>query len=50
MSIRACVVGLGELGSPLAACLAAKDLTVIGVDNDPHKIDAINQGSLLRSA
>ena len=44
MSERVCVVGLGKLGSPLAACLAAKELTVVGVDNDRCKIDAINQG------
>jgi UDPglucose 6-dehydrogenase len=44
MTMKACVIGLGKLGSPLAACLAAKGLTVIGVDNDPRKIDAINQG------
>src|SRR5579871_3475505 len=44
MSIKACVIGLGKLGSPLAACLAAKGLTVIGVDNDPRKVDALNQG------
>ena len=43
MSMKACVIGLGKLGSPLAACLAAKGLTVIGVDHDPRKIDAINQ-------
>ena len=43
MSLKACVIGLGKLGSPLAACLAAKGLTVIGVDNDPRKVDAINQ-------
>jgi len=43
MSMKACVIGLGKLGSPLAACLAAKGLTVIGVDNDPKKVDAINQ-------
>jgi UDPglucose 6-dehydrogenase len=36
------VVGLGKLGSPLAACLAAKGLTVIGVDHDRSKVDAIN--------
>ncbi|HST09931.1 MAG TPA: nucleotide sugar dehydrogenase [Terriglobales bacterium] len=42
MSLKACVIGLGKLGSPLAACLAAKGLTVIGVDNDPRKVDAIN--------
>jgi UDPglucose 6-dehydrogenase len=43
MSPRVCVVGLGKLGAPLAACLAAKGLTVVGVDHDPRKIEAINQ-------
>ena len=42
MTMRACVIGLGKLGAPLAACLAAKGLTVVGVDNDPHKVEAIN--------
>jgi len=42
MSMRACVIGLGKLGSPLAACLAAKGLTVVGVDNDPRKVEAVN--------
>jgi UDPglucose 6-dehydrogenase len=44
MSGRVCVIGLGKLGAPLAACLAAKGLTVIGVDHDARKIDAINHG------
>ena len=44
MSARVCVIGLGKLGSPLAACLASKGLTVVGVDHDPRKIEAINQG------
>src|SRR5215470_4576613 len=44
MNLRVCVVGLGKLGSPLAACLAAKGLTVVGVDHDRHKADAVNQG------
>jgi UDPglucose 6-dehydrogenase len=43
MTTRACVIGLGKLGSPLAACLASKGLTVIGVDNDPRKVEAINR-------
>ena len=43
MSLKACVIGLGKLGSPLAACLAAKGLTVIGVDSDPRKVNAINR-------
>src|SRR5215469_12309541 len=42
MRIKACVIGLGKLGAPLAACLAAKGLTVVGVDHDARKIDAIN--------
>ncbi len=44
MSMKACVIGLGKLGSPLAACLAAKGLSVIGVDLDPQKVDALNKG------
>jgi len=44
MSLKISVVGLGKLGSPLAACLAAKGLTVVGVDHDQHKADAVNQG------
>ena len=38
------VVGLGKLGSPMAACLAARGYTVIGVDVDETKIAAINEG------
>jgi UDPglucose 6-dehydrogenase len=41
MSLKACVIGLGKLGSPMAACLAARDVTVIGVDNDPRKVSDI---------
>jgi len=44
MSTRACVIGLGKLGSPLAACLAAKGLVVTGVDLDPQKVEALNRG------
>src|ERR1022692_3430297 len=36
------VIGLGKLGSPMAACFAAKGLRVVGVDADPRKVDAIN--------
>lgn len=41
---RASVIGLGKLGSPLAACLAAKGLHVVGVDADPQKVESIRQG------
>ena len=40
----ASVVGLGKLGAPLAACLAAKGMRVYGVDTDPRKVEAIRQG------
>jgi UDPglucose 6-dehydrogenase len=43
MAKKAAVIGLGRLGSPLAACLAAKGLTVVGVDNDPRKVEAMNR-------
>jgi len=42
--MKVSVIGLGKLGSPMAACLAARGLSVIGVDNDPRKVEAINSG------
>jgi UDPglucose 6-dehydrogenase len=42
--MKSSVIGLGKLGSPLAACLAARGLFVIGVDQDRRKVEAINQG------
>lgn len=45
--MRISVFGLGKLGLPLAACFAAKGFPVIGVDLDPQKIMAINQGKTL---
>ena len=38
------VIGLGKLGAPLAACVAAKGFRVIGVDFDARKVEDINQG------
>jgi UDPglucose 6-dehydrogenase len=38
------IVGLGKLGAPLAACLAAKGHRVIGVDQRDRSIRLINQG------
>lgn len=38
------VIGLGKLGSPMAACLAASGLRVTAVDVDAKKVDAINRG------
>ncbi len=38
------VVGLGKLGSPTAACLAAKGHRVIGVDTNERAVQLINEG------
>ena len=38
------VVGLGKLGSPLAAVLASKGHSVIGVDINPEFVNKINNG------
>lgn len=42
--MRVAVIGLGKLGSPLAAVLASKGHTVIGVDLNEAFVDAINAG------
>ena len=40
---RLSVIGLGKLGSPLAAVLASKGFTTVGVDINPAFVDAINE-------
>jgi UDPglucose 6-dehydrogenase len=37
------VIGLGRLGSPLAACFAARGFRVEGTDLDATKVEAINE-------
>ena len=44
MNENVSIIGLGKLGSPMAACFASKGLRVIGVDADPRKVDAFNNG------
>lgn len=39
--LAASVVGLGKLGAPIAACLAARGLHVVGVDASPGKREAL---------
>ena len=39
-----CVVGLGYVGLPTAALLAANGVEVIGVDVDLQRVDAVNSG------
>jgi len=38
------IIGLGKLGSPMAACFAARGFRVHGVDLDATKVAAINRG------
>ena len=38
------VVGLGKLGAPLAALLAQRSYTVVGLDQNPSVIDSVNKG------
>ncbi len=41
---RVAVIGLGYVGLPLAVALAASGYKVVGIDLDPTKIEAVNQG------
>ena len=38
------VVGLGKLGSCVAACLASRGFDVIGIDADPVKVETLQNG------
>ncbi|MBI4506855.1 MAG: UDP-glucose/GDP-mannose dehydrogenase family protein [Chloroflexi bacterium] len=40
----ASVIGLGKLGAPMAAAVAAKGVCVVGVDVDLNKVRAMNDG------
>src|SRR5690349_11477845 len=42
--MRISVVGLGKLGSPLAAVLASKGHEVVGVDVDARLVGALSDG------
>jgi UDPglucose 6-dehydrogenase len=44
MLLSVSVIGLGKLGSPMAACFAARGFTTHGVDLNPQKVNAINSG------
>jgi UDPglucose 6-dehydrogenase len=43
-SPRISIIGLGKLGSPMAAVMAAKGFDVIGLDLNDKLVSAINQG------
>ena len=42
--MRISVFGLGYVGAVAAACLARQGHNVVGVDTQPHKVDALNDG------
>ncbi len=43
--MNVCVIGLGKLGSPLAAVLASKGHEVVGIDRNAYFVDSINAGT-----
>ena len=46
MSYDVSIVGLGRVGLPLALCFADRGLSVIGIDNDPDRLEAIRAGRM----
>jgi UDP-N-acetyl-D-mannosaminuronic acid dehydrogenase len=40
------VVGLGRVGLPLALSFADRGLRVLGIDNDPARLDAVREGRM----
>jgi UDPglucose 6-dehydrogenase len=44
--LRLTVLGTGYLGMTHAACMASLGFDVLGVDNDPQKVDQLNAGHL----
>jgi UDPglucose 6-dehydrogenase len=42
--MRVSIIGLGKLGAPMAAVMAHKGNTVVGVDINPEFVNAINEG------
>ena len=44
MNKKVAVIGLGYVGLPLALLFAKKNYTVIGLDIDVRKIEALKQG------
>jgi len=42
--VKVAVIGLGYVGVPLAAAVAATGAKVVGIDIDPKKVEAVNAG------
>ena len=41
---KVCVIGLGYVGLPIAVVFASRGYSVIGVDVDVKKVEAVNSG------
>jgi UDPglucose 6-dehydrogenase len=41
---KVCVIGIWHLGAVTSACLAHLGYSVVGVDQDPQRVQALNQG------
>jgi UDP-N-acetyl-D-mannosaminuronic acid dehydrogenase len=46
MSTDVSVIGLGRVGLPLALCFADAGLSVIGIDKDPERLEALRGGRM----
>ncbi len=46
MSVDVSVIGLGRVGLPLALCFADRGLRVLGIDNDPERLLAVEGGTM----
>src|SRR5260370_33259148 len=44
MPISVSVIGMGKLGAPMVAAMAARGIRAIGVDSDAAKVEAIGRG------
>lgn len=42
---RVCVIGIWHLGSVVSACLASLGYSVVGVDRDAERVNALNNGT-----
>jgi UDP-N-acetyl-D-mannosaminuronic acid dehydrogenase len=46
MSYDVSIVGLGRVGLPLALCFAERGQSVLGIDNDPARLEALRDGRM----
>ena len=43
---KICIIGLGYIGLPYAATLAAQDVEILGVDINPEIVETLNKGNI----